>query len=159
MRSLRQVHDSAVTAPDITPLASTLEELLIEYFRLKNADKAIRKVRNEFMSNPANTCTAEDKQLEGECIHQTRGMGGYPAPLCSTCEIRNNWYAERMEMSRKRGQIMRRLKRLVDAEQVCSNTYLEYSEDIDGKDEEQVRTEKAKKIAVLQKEIEELSAN
>lgn len=88
-----------------------IKELLIEYFDLKDQDKTIRKIRNEFMSK--NHCKREDAQMEGECIGRTYGMAGYPIEYCDVCKQRNEWYLQRMEMSRRRGQIMRKIKRLV----------------------------------------------
>ena len=96
--------------------------LLQEYFRLKEQDRAIRKVRNAFMAD--NHCLNLDRPSSsykdqsdyedngGECIRREVGMGGYPAPLCAVCEKRNEWYTERQRLSHRRSAIMRMLKRL-----------------------------------------------
>lgn len=85
-------------------------ELLSEYFVLKGQDKAIRIERNEFRQY--NACERPDLRQEGDCIGRTEGIGGYPVKMCTVCEKRHGWYLLRQTNSRRRGQIMRKLKRL-----------------------------------------------
>jgi len=92
-----------------------IEALLVEYFALKDEDRAIRAERNAYMKD--HTCTNTDRTYAGEdggdydCI--TRRIDGHAGALCDVCEQRNLWYSRRHTMSIRRGQIMRRLKRLV----------------------------------------------
>lgn len=88
----------------------TVFDLMQEYIRLKDEDKAIRKVRNEYMTS--HKCL-DPQPDEDQCIHRTVGIGGYPAPLCEVCQVRNDWYEERQKISRRRTAIMQRVRRLV----------------------------------------------
>lgn len=93
---------------------NTIEALLVEYFDLKTADKTIRAERNEYLKR--HECGNKDSFDAGipyDCIN--RMMDGNMSPLCDICTQRNLWYSRLQTNSHRRGQIMRRLKRLVTA--------------------------------------------
>lgn len=89
---------------------SNVTDLMFEYFRLKDEDKAIRAIRNAFMET--HECENEDKQELGDCIERLKtSMMGYS--LCPICEKRNTWYMERQTLSHRRSVIIRKVKQLV----------------------------------------------
>lgn len=104
-------------------MSNDITELMREYFDLKDQDRAIREVRNDYMAehhclniDRPSTDFADQSDYEengGECIRREVGMGGYPAPMCEVCEKRNAWYLERQRLSHRRATLIRKVKRIV----------------------------------------------
>lgn len=115
---------SETAKPDATKSLTEVCLLMQEYFRLKDADKNVRAERNKYMKThrclnaerPSSDFVDQSdyEDTGGECIYRTVGMGGYPAPMCEVCAQRNTWYLLRQSYGRRRSQITRRVRRLVE---------------------------------------------
>jgi hypothetical protein len=84
----------------------TVEELMAEYFQLKDASKALRKERNTFMQD--NRCA---RALEGDedCI-AVSGYGHY-IDWCDVCLKRHEWYTARQKNAHRCSGILVGIRR------------------------------------------------